>query len=77
MVTQITRSDKSCALKVFYETDENLFEQTFQWRSFQLRYFIFVIQVPVLLRDSRNILDLQPLSKVKKKFDLTLGSLIY
>ena len=48
MVTQITRSDKSCALKVFYETDENLFEQTFQWRSFQLRNFIFVIQVPVL-----------------------------
>ena len=50
MVTLITRSDKSCALKVFYETDENLFVQTFQWRSFQLRNFIFVIQVPVLLR---------------------------
>ena len=55
MVTLITRSDKSCALKVFYETDENLFVQTFQWRSFQLRNFIFVIQVPVLLRYNKPL----------------------
>ena len=63
MVTLITRSDKSCALKVFYETDENLFVQTFQWRSFQLRNFIFVIQVPVLLRYNKPFETYQSLKE--------------